>query len=404
MAIKEALAFDDVSLVPVYTEVRSRSTPDLSTEIAGIKLRIPLISSPMDTITESRMAIAMGMAGGMGIVHRFMPVGEQIENLREITYVNAAIPRVAAIGIGDDELGRFKELNSSGLLEALLIDVANGHSSYMKEMIQRVQDISPDLKIIAGSIATGEGFRFLAKLGVSAVRCGIGSGSICKTVVQTGFSGVTLQSVFDAAEARRSYSDKNADHIASMNLLYPPKADGSPGWGRASDRGTESELAARDLKEKGYPNVAIIADGGIRYPADMVKALAAGADAVMCGRVFAATDETPGEVIELGPSMAIGHLTCAGIKAKVYRGAASAEIQQDRRGGLKAGTCAEGVSTTITCAGPVEPIISEFCGGLRSGMTYANATNLAELRQNAQFVRVTSNGVAEGHAYGTRKE
>jgi len=362
MAIREALAFDDVSLVPVYTEVRSRSVPDLSTKIAGIKLKIPLISSPMDTITESRMAIAMGMAGGMGIIHRFMPVAEQIENLREITYVNAAIPRVAAIGIGDDELGRFKELNSSGLLEALLIDVANGHSSYMQEMIQRVQDIAPDLNIIAGSIATAEGFRFLAELGVSAVRIGVSSGSICSTKIKTAFGVPTFQSVCDAYDMKwRAKND-----YSNVLRRYP-----------ITD----------------YPNVAIIADGGIRYPADFVKALAAGADAVMCGRIFAATDETPGEVTDN-----------AGIKAKVYRGAASAEIQQDRRGGLKAGTCAEGVSTTITCAGPVQSVIDEFCGGLRSGMTYANATNLAELRDNAQFVKITSNGNNEGHAFGTRRD
>lgn len=401
MVIREALAFDDVSLVPVYTEVRSRSEPDISTTIAGIKLRIPMISSPMDTITESKMAIAMGTAGGMGIIHRFMPVAEQIENLGKIwkaQRLSNYLPKVASIGIGDDELGRFKELNATGLLDAILIDIANGHSLSMKEMIQRIQDIAPDLKIIAGSIATGEGFRFLAELGVSAVRCGIGSGSICKTVVQTGFSGITFQSVCDSYDARRSYSDKNADHIASMDKQFPN------GWGRASDRGTEAELTVRDLKEKGYPNVAIIADGGIRYPSDIVKSLAAGADAVMCGRIFAATDETPGEVIELSPSFAVGRLTNAGIKAKVYRGAASAEIQQDKRGGLKAGTCAEGVSTTITCAGPVQAVLDEFSGGLRSGMTYANARTLEELRQNAQFIRVTSNGNNEGHAFGTRKE
>jgi IMP dehydrogenase len=263
------------------------------------------------------------------------------------------------------------------MLHGLLIDVANGHSLYMKEMIQRVQDIAPDLKIIAGSIATGEGFRFLAELGVSAVRCGISGGSICKTRIMTGHGMPTFQSVCDAYEIkRRDFYEE--DKSSSLSGVY-----------RLSDK----------LK-----NVAIIADGGIRYPADFVKSLAGGADAVMCGRIFAATDETPGEEIEIGPSFAIGHLLCAGIKAKVYRGAASAEIQLDKRGGMRADTCAEGVSTTIQCAGPVKTVLAEFCGGLRSGMTYADARNLAELRGNAQFVRVTSNGVAEGHAFGTRKE
>lgn len=387
MAIKEALAFDDVSLVPVYTEVRSRSEPDISTTIAGIKLRIPMISSPMDTITEARMAIAIGKAGGMGIIHRFMSAAEQVENLKAVLSerdkTGIFIPAVPAIGIGIGELGRLREILNSVAPDCLLIDVANGHSSYMKEMIQTVQDIAPDLKIIAGSIATGEGFRFLAELGVSAVRCGIGSGSICKTVVQTGFSGITFQSVLDAAWSKKSFEELRGDHRSHI------------------------EPAGYNDGRVSYPNVAIIADGGIRYPADFVKSLAAGADAVMCGRIFAATDETPGDLISTGLEVSPFWLPkepFAGIKVKTYRGAASAEIQLDKRGGMRADTCAEGVSTTIACAGPVQNVLDEFCGGLRSGMTYGNARTLADLRQNAQFVRVTSNGVAEGHAYGTRKE
>ena len=381
MAIKEALAFDDVSLVPVYTEVRSRTDPDISTTIAGMKLRIPMISSPMDTITEAPMAIAIGKAGGMGIIHRFMSAAEQVENLEAVRSARddsgVFIPVVPAIGIGLEELGRLREILNSVAPDAILIDVANGHSSYMKEMIRMVQDIAPDLKIIAGSVATSDGFRFLAELGVSAVRCGISGGSICKTRIMTGHGMPTFQSVCDAYEAKqRNFYEE--DKSSSLSGVY-----------RFSDK----------LKD-----VAIIADGGIRYPADFVKSLAGGADAVMCGRIFAATDETPGEVIELSPSFAVGRLTNAGIKVKTYRGAASAEIQHDKRGGMRADTCAEGVSTTITCAGPVQNVLNEFCGGLRSGMTYANARNLAELRGNAQFVRVTFNGVAEGHAFGTRKE
>jgi len=351
----EALAFDDVLLVPTYTEVRSRSVPKLDTEIAGIKLTAPMISSPMDTVTEAKMAIAMGLAGGMGVIHRFMSPGEQVDNLRSVVRAEEAhkkeIPKVAAVGLGSYEVARFKELWSSVPLDAVLIDVANGHSSYMAEGLGRIKDIAPDVKIIAGNVATGEGFYFLGNTGmVDAVRGGIGSGSICSTRIQTGFGIPLLHTIIECSRARAS---------------------------------------AIQLK-----NIAIIADGGIRYPSDMVKAITAGADAVMCGSILSATDETPGELIrdENAP-----------IAYKTYRGMASAEVQRDHRGGLKSLTCAEGVSTRLPAKGPVTPIIEEFCGGLRSGMTYANATNISELRQNAKFIKITHAGLLESHAFGTRK-
>jgi IMP dehydrogenase len=356
MSITEALAFDDVLLVPTYTEVKSRSTPSLDTEIAGVSLTLPIISSPMDTITESRMATTVGLAGGMGIVHRFMSVSEQIDNIRSILRTEELskreIPKVAAVGLGVDEVSRFKELWASVPLDAVLIDVANGHSSYMVDGLSKIKDIAPDVKIIAGNVATGEGFYYLGNTGmVDAVRVGIGSGAICSTRIQTAFGVPLLHSIMDCYRFKTS---------------------------------------AVQLR-----NVAIIADGGIRYPSDMVKAIAAGADAVMCGRILAATDETPGDLIRD---------EIAGITYKTYRGMASAEVQRDRRGGLKPLTCAEGVSTRIPTKGPVTPVLEEFAGGLRSGMTYANATTLRELRQNAKFVRITHAGLLESHAFGTRKE
>lgn len=181
MTINEALAFDDVLLVPTYTEVRSRSIPKLDTDIAGVQLTLPMISSPMDTVTESRMAIAVGLAGGMGVIHRFMSVSEQIDNIRSILRAEESegreIPKVAAVGLGRDEVARFKELWSSVPLDAVLVDVANGHSSYMKDGLSKIKDIAPGIRIIAGNVATGEGFYYLGTTGmVDAVRVGIGSG------------------------------------------------------------------------------------------------------------------------------------------------------------------------------------------------------------------------------------
>jgi IMP dehydrogenase len=139
MIIKEALAFDDVLLVPCYTEVRSRTIPDLTSYIAGMKLTVPIISSPMDTVTESDMAIAMGKAGGMGIIHRFMSTENQIDNIRSVEtwerLNGVSIPKVFAVGVGKEELHRFKEVYNSVPVDAVAIDVANGHSSYMRDMI-----------------------------------------------------------------------------------------------------------------------------------------------------------------------------------------------------------------------------------------------------------------------------
>lgn len=352
----EALAFDDVLLVPTYTEVRSRSVPKIETNIAGINLKVPIISSPMDTITESPMAVSMGLAGGMGIIHRFMSPSEQIDNIRNVIKseerFGVPIPKVVAVGLGSSEISRFKEVWNSVPLDAVLIDVANGHAKFMLEGINQIKDLAPDVRLIAGNVATGEGFRFLAETGaVDAVRVGIGSGSICSTRIQTAFGVPLLHSIMECYYVKQTR----------------PKTAG----------------------------VAIIADGGIRYPSDLVKSIAAGADAIMCGRVLAATVETPGEYVQDEST---------GMAYKVYRGMASAEVQKDHRGGLKPLTCAEGVSTRMPAKGPVSTIIEEFAGGLRSGMTYANATSLDELRRNAKFIKITSSGLTESHAFGTRKE
>ncbi len=352
---KEAIAFDDVAMIPSYTEIASRSVPDISTEIAGMTLKVPIISSPMDSVTESGMAILLGKLGGMGIIHRFMTPEEQIIHLKFIRTVeefqNIFIPKVPAIGVGDDELDRFRKINDSVEINAIAIDVANGHSILMKNMIDKVREISKDIKIIAGNVATPEGFVYLVESGANAVRVGISSGSICKTFIQTAHGLPTFQSVLDAYEIKRTF------------------------WS--------------------YSNVAIIADGGIRYPADLVKSLAAGADAIMCGKILAGTDESPGKIV---------FDQIAGINMKQYRGAASAEIQNEKRGGLKQNTCAEGVQTLLPMVGSAYDVITEFCGGLRSGMTYCNAKTLQELRNNAQFAKITTAGMACGHAFGTRKE
>jgi IMP dehydrogenase len=350
-------SFDDVMLVPRYSTIKSRLDPNISTMLGSMSLDIPIISSPMDTVTGHKMAISLGSRGAMGIVHRFMTPKQQSDEVMRIIQFNRKsdseykVPVIPAVGIGTSERERFKYLHDEygSLLDWIAIDVANGHSFIMKEMIDWVKnETHGNIPILAGNVATGDGFAFLADSGANAIRVGIGGGSICKTRIMTGFGVPTLASVIDCNRVKVSNSN--------------------------------------------YKDVSIIADGGIKYPADFVKSLAAGADAVMAGRIFAGTLESPGKIVTLNEK-----------RMKVYRGMASKEVQDDAKGGLRPGTCAEGVSTYVSLKGKAYYILEEFCGGLRSAMTYANATNIKELRKNSVFIRLTSSALEESHAFGTKQ-
>jgi len=343
------LSFDDVLLVPTYSEVRSRLSPDTATFIGNTKLEVPMISSPMDTVTGPLMASELGSHGAMGVVHRFSSTGEQIASLRQVSEHSDEAPVVAAVGVGREGRERFLSLKNEigSIIDWVAIDIANGHSILMKEMIEFIKDNS-NYQIMAGNVATGDGFAYLADAGANAVRASIGSGAICSTRIMTGFGVPLLSTIVDCQRAR--------------------------------------------AENTSYKDVSIIADGGIRYPSDMIKSIVAGADAIMAGGLFAGTIESPGDIVNID-----------GRKMKVYRGAASREIQEDKRGGLKPGTCAEGVSTHIPVKGKAKYILDEFMGGLRSGMSYANAVTISELRENASFMKITNAGLAESHAYGTRK-
>ena len=350
-------SFDDVMIVPVNSSVKSRREPETSSCIGEtLTLQTPIISSPMDTVTGPEMAYAMSVNGGAGILHRFASKEEQsrmIETVLRLGDESGAVDLkvIPAIGVGRNEKIRFEYLfkRFEKNLSAVAVDVANGDSSYMRDMVRWVRENSDKkLSIIAGNVATGEGFIRLAEAGANAVRVGIGGGSICKTRIMTGVGVPTLASVADCY----------------MERAKNPK----------------------------YSSVSIIADGGIRYPADLVKSLAAGADAIMAGRIFAGTLESPGEIVSVN-----------GVRSKVYRGMASKEVQDDKRGGLRPGTCAEGVSTYIPLKGKAHYIMSDFCGGLRSAMTYVNALNIEQLRSNCRFIRLTSSALDESHAFGTKK-
>jgi IMP dehydrogenase len=345
--MRKGITFDDVLLVPRYSDIKSRLDVDTSTVIGGVHLSVPFISSPMDTVTESEMAIALGKYGGLGVIHRFCSVDEQLNMLKEVS-AHPNIPLVPAIGVTSDERSRFFSIYREyhDKINMVSIDIANGHHILMKEMVDFVKSIDSNLPIMAGNVATADGFKFLADLGVKAIRVGIGNGFACKTRIQTGFGVPLLTSLIDCKTEK---------------LFH-------------------------------YPDVSIIADGGVLYPGDVVKSLVAGADAVMCGSIFAGATESPGDII----------YTDDGKTWKNYRGAASMEIQRDKRGGLKPGTVAEGVSQLIECKGSLDKIINEFLGGLRSGMSYAGARNISELR-TIEMIEMSQSGLLESHAHGTRR-
>jgi IMP dehydrogenase len=359
--MEECLAFDDVLIKPVFSEGRSRLNVDTRTKIGPFIVGVPLISSPMDTVTEATMAIELGAFGGMGVLHRFTSseggVEEQVAMIKEVIMANAEanywIPVVPAIGVGEEGKCWFDTMMGQvgDDVDMIAIDIANGHSVLMKEMISYVREQAGwNIPIMAGNVATADGFIYLAEAGADAIRVGIGGGSICKTRIQTGFGMPTLASVMECAAIRENYRGE-------------------------------------------FGHVSILADGGIKYPADLVKSLAAGADAVICGSVFAGTKEAPGSQINDNNGKAW----------KSYRGMASEEIQNEKRGGLKPGTCAEGVATLVPYKGSLERVVNNFVGGYRSALTYANANNVLELRRNAEFIRITESGVSESHAFGTKK-
>jgi IMP dehydrogenase len=333
---ERGLTFDDVLIVPAKSEVRSRRTPLLDTSLtAKTTLKIPIISANMDTITESTMAIAMGQLGGLGIIHRFMSVADQAEEIRKVKAAGIT-PVAGSIGVNDDFKERAEALVQAGAT-ILTIDIAHGHSIAMIETIKFLKDTFPNIEIIAGNVATPEGTADLISAGASAIKVGIGPGSMCTTRIITGCGVPQLTAIAMCREISEEYG------------------------------------------------IPLIADGGIRTSGDIVKALAAGASTVMVGSLLAGTLETPGEIKK---------------GFKQYRGMASKSAQVSWRGEVPEGMAAEGESTTVACKGHAKDVVLELCGGLRSGMSYINANTVEEIRQKSTFIEMTPTGLRESHAHG----
>ncbi len=336
---EKGLTFDDVLLVPNKSDVRSRKEPDLSAQFTKKRrIKIPIMSANMDTITEFEMAMAMAQLGGAGILHRFMTIEQQVEQVAKLKKLNVEIIS-ASIGVNADFKERAQALVNAGA-NVLTVDIAHGHSVQMIETMQHLKkSFGSDVEIIAGNVATPEGTVDLIEAGADAIKVGIGPGSMCTTRIITGCGVPQLTAVAMCAEAAAKY------------------------------------------------NVPIIADGGIKTSGDIVKALAAGASSVMLGSMLSGTIETPGEIKK---------------GQKMYRGMASKAAQVSWRGELPEGMAPEGESTFVPIKGHAKDVINELCGGIRSGMSYVNATNLNEVKEKSLFIEMTTFGRMESVAHGVK--
>ena len=473
MDIREGVTFDDVLLVPKYSKVTSRSDTDLSTKLSkNISLNIPLISANMDTVTESSMAVTVAREGGIGIIHRFLTIQQQVnevlkvkrsgsiiienpytinseltikdafsimnekqvsgllvtdsnskiigilterdvlfeptdstklvkelmtkdvvtaklgvdlEQVKEILkhnrieklpivddnnhvkglitsqdisnlekYPNASKDKKgrplvgSAVGVKGDFMERSEALINAGA-DVLVVDIAHGHSENAINTVKNIKKAFPDCELIAGNVATANGTEDLIKAGVDAVKVGVGSGSICITRVITGSGVPQLTAVYDCAKV-------------------------------GNDHG-----------------IPIISDGGTRNSGDATKALAAGASSIMVGSILGGTDESPGSTI-----------TKNGKRFKIYRGMASLAASMGRRS-KETGTfeladdlndyVAEGVEAMVPYKGSVTEIITQITGGIRSGLSYCGASNIKQMQENAEFIKISRAGFAESQPH-----
>lgn len=332
-----ALTFDDISLVPQYNNVPSRTEPDLSTWLTkDIKIAIPLVPANMDSVIGPELAEIIIANGGMPIFHRFTKVDKQIEWVRRFgskTFVSCGLNK-------SPELFNILDQGPAGVC----IDVAHGHSDRMFAMIELLKKRYPSLQVIAGNVCTPLAYHELASKGADAVKVGVGPGAACTTRTVTGFGVPQFSAIRECAKM-------------ATKLRIP-----------------------------------IIADGGIRRSDDIVKALAAGAATVMVGKLFALTEESAAQKMRKTFTDASQN----GLYAK-FRGQASKDFQKEFYGGLKEKTVAEGTDFWAPISGSAQDLIDEFLGGLRSGMTYGGARSIKELQRKAEFRRVTPSYLVESN-------
>ena len=341
-SIKEALTFDDVTLAPNYSEILPSQVNTSINLTPKLNINIPLLSSAMDTVTESPMGIAMAKAGGIGIIHRNLTIDEQIKEIRKVKSKKLLVG--AAVGASEKEFTRAKKLLEENL-DIIVIDTAHGHTKKVADIIKIIKKLRPkNTAICAGNIATTEAAKFLVKLGVDIIKVGIGPGSICTTRLVAGIGVPQLSAILNVK------------------------------------------------KGIGKSKTTLIADGGIKFSGDIAKALAAGADAVMIGSLFAGTDQAPGKKIKKKGKL-YKYFRGMGSIGAMNKGSADRYFQSKQKDTSK--YVAEGVEGYIKYRGSVDKIIYNLIGGLKSSMGYLGAKKVTELRKNPKFVKITKAGFYE---------
>ncbi|MDA8618387.1 IMP dehydrogenase [Candidatus Pelagibacter bacterium] len=339
--IKEALTFDDVLLIPKYSSVLPSNTNISFKLTKKIKLKVPFFSSAMDTVTESKMSIAIAKEGGMGIIHRNLDIKKQSKEVKKVSDKKLLVG--AAIGTNLEDLDRTKSLLDNGV-DIIVIDTAHGHSEKVLKTLTKIKKIVKNIPVCVGNIATGDAAKKLYNSGADILKVGIGPGSICTTRMVAGIGVPQISAILDVKKA----------------------------------------LSKKKIK--------IISDGGIKFSGDIAKALAAGADAIMMGSIFAGTDESPGKKFK-----------SKGKIYKQYRGmgsigamsAGSANRYFQKKFKDKSKFVPEGVEGRVEYKGKVSKIIYQLQGGLRSSMGYIGAKNLEEINKKAKFIKITKAGFYE---------
>lgn len=351
--MKLALTYDDIQLVPAYSEVKSRKDINLRTLVSRrYGLLVPLVASPMDTVCEEEMAFKMFLLGGVGCIHRFMDIETQVKIVRSLNARiygegfggpfedwgvmlddwHSEIPQVpimCAIGVQDEDKDRAKKLVEAGS-NILLIDVAHGHHKNVIDMIKWCKDNLPNhVDIIAGNIATGDAAGALTFAGADGLRVGIGGGSLCTTRIKTGFGVPNVTSIMDVYK----YSD----------------------------------------------GIPVMADGGIRTSGDIAKALALGASSVMLGSLLAGTEESPGKILETSGGLFKRYRGSASLETKVTHGQAERNV--------------EGESTIIPYKGGTKFIVEGLLDGVRSALSYGGASDIEHF--SPEIIQVTNSGILE---------
>jgi IMP dehydrogenase len=330
----KAFTYDDILLVPSYNHWESRKVVDISMicKKEKLSLKLPLMTANMDTITETDMTNYIGAKGGIGVLHRYMSIENNVRMFK-----NSRYPTFVSVGCGTKDLERVEALRDAGA-DLFCIDVAHAHAKYVGRTLKSIRKMLGDEAcIMAGNVATYAGADHLASCSADIVKVGIGGGSVCTTRIKTGFGVPNLTAIKNCSRVDRS----------------------------------------------------VVADGGIRYPGDIVKALAFGADFVMLGSMLAGTRPTPGPVIRNEGKNG------EELKVKTYRGLASSEVQQEFHGGIAEWKTSEGVSIEVPYREDENKVIADIIGGLRSGLTYGGAATIAELQRKLDYIEITSSGRTE---------